>query len=441
MNIEKQVNPRFDNFIFDWDYKTYLLVGGYGSSKSYHVALKIILKLLSEKRKALVVREVYDTHRDSTFSLFKEILEELGLLAFSRSEGKHKVVAKESPFKLTFPNGSEVIFKGMDKPEKLKSINGVTIVWLEECSEIKYAGYKELLGRLRHPYLSLHFILSTNPVGTENWVFTHFFKYVDEEGEEHVKLDDEKLYKRKTIVKDGVYYHHSTADDNYFLPQSYIEQLDDMKEYDKDLWRIARQGRFGVNGLLVLPQLEVVDSAEVMKAVSTISPRFKTIGFDFGFETSYNAVVKMAVDDKNKWLYVYAEFYKNKMTDDRTAKALVKWDSHIKEEMIIADCEDPKAIQYYFQEGFKIRGCKKFPGSRLANTKKCKRFKRIVISSDCPNTIRELKTLTYKKDTNGQYIFDEFNIDPHTFSAMWYGLDGYTVADIKQRKRNSKRGG
>ena len=137
MIVNKEVNPRFENFIFDWNYKKYLLVGGYGSSKSYHIALKLILKCYSEKRKVLVVREVYDTHRDSTFSLFKEILEEMGLLAESNKDKKKKVIAKESPFKLTFPNKSEIIFKGMDKPEKLKSINGVTIVWLEECSEIK----------------------------------------------------------------------------------------------------------------------------------------------------------------------------------------------------------------------------------------------------------------------------------------------------------------
>ena len=51
--IEKEVNPRFEDFIFDWDYKTYFLVGGYGSSKSYHIATKVILKLLEEKRTAL----------------------------------------------------------------------------------------------------------------------------------------------------------------------------------------------------------------------------------------------------------------------------------------------------------------------------------------------------------------------------------------------------
>jgi phage terminase large subunit len=441
IEVNKEVNPRFEDFIFDWDYKTQLLVGGYGSSKSYHIALKIVLKCFEEKRKVLVVREVYDTHRESTYSLFCEILEEIDLLADSPRQKNRKVLAKESPFTLTFPNGSKIIFRGMDKPAKLKSINGISIVWLEECSEIKYAGYKELLGRLRHPTLSLHFILSTNPVGTENWVYTHFFKRVDENGDEVVILDDERLYKKRTIVKNGVYYHHSLPDVNLFLPKDYIKQLDEMKEYDPDLYRVARLGRFGMNGIKVLPQFEIANSHfDVMSKVMDVPKNLRRIGFDFGFETSYNAVVKIAIDDKNKYLYIYQEYYRNKMTDDKTSKALVKWDKNIQEQQIIADCEDPKAIQFYRQEGFKIRGCKKYAGSRLANTKKVKRFKKIICSPDCTNVIRELKSLTYAKDNKDQLIYDEFNIDPHTFSAIWYALDGYTVANIKEIKRNSRKG-
>lgn len=442
MVIYKEVNPRFENFIFDWNYKKYLCVGGYGSSKSYHIALKLILKCLEEKRKVLVVREVYDTHRDSTFSLFKEILEGMNLLADSPKDKKRKVVAKESPFKLTFPNKSEIIFKGMDKPEKLKSLNGITIVWLEECSEIKYDGYKELLGRLRHPYLSLHFILSTNPVGTDNWVYKHFFKSVDETGKETVTLDDEILYKLKTVVRGDTYYHHSTVDDNYFVQQDYIDQLEEMKKFDKDLWRIARRGRFGVNGLRVLPQWEVRDHELVMRDVRNIPKRWHRRGMDFGFETSYNAIVWMAIDDKDKILYIYKEYYKNKMTDDKTAEDLKtdpKYEGIMQEE-IIADCEDPKAIQFYCQEGFNMRKCRKFAGSRLANTKKVKRFKKIICSSECINTNRECSTLTYFKKPDGTLVLDEFNIDPHTFSAIWYGLDGYTVANVKEQKTNSKKG-
>ena len=108
---------------------------------------------------------------------------------------------------------------------------------------------------------------------------------------------------------------------------------------------------------------------------------------------------------------------------------------------IVADNEDPKAITYYRQNGFRIRGCRnKFAGSRLSNTRKVKRFRKIVVSPKCKNVIRELKDLTYKKDAKGNVIYDQFNIDPHSFSAIWYALDTVTVADVKQKDFNSKAG-
>ncbi|POZ56429.1 hypothetical protein LYSIN_01212 [Lysinibacillus sphaericus] len=416
--IEKEVNPHFENFLFDWRCKTQLLVGGYGSSKSYHAALKIIFKLFEEKRTALVVREVYDTHRDSTFSLFTEIIEDLGLSG--------KIKTSTSPMQVKFPNGSKIIFRGMDKPEKLKSINNISLIWLEECSEIKYAGFKELLGRLRHPTLDLFIILSTNPVSKDNWVYKHFFK---NELNDYFVLDDEELYKQRTIIVNNTYYHHSKADDNLFLPSSYIEQLDEMSLYDPDLHRIARKGHFGVNGVLVLPQFETKPHKDVMKEIEGIKDSVKRVGMDFGFEDSFNAVIRMVVDHKNKWLYIYWEYYKNKMTDDETVEALKEFKET--RERIYADSAEPKTIAYFKKMGFAIKGAKKFQGSRLANTKKVKRFKRIICSSECKNVIRELQHLTYKKDKNGNIIHDEFNIDPHTFSAIWYGLDGYEVADVK----------
>ena len=62
MNID--VSERFASFLTDWDYKQYLLIGGYGSGKSYNIALKIILKLMQEKRTALVVRNVMATIKE-----------------------------------------------------------------------------------------------------------------------------------------------------------------------------------------------------------------------------------------------------------------------------------------------------------------------------------------------------------------------------------------
>lgn len=423
--MEKEVNPHFEDFLFDWDQKFQFLVGGYGSSKSYHIALKLILKLLDEKRTALVIREVYDTHRDSTFSLFEEIVNDLGL--------DHVILCRTSPLMLKFHNGSRIIFKGLDMPAKLKSINNISIIWIEECSEVKYEGFKELLGRLRHPTLQLHMILSTNPVGQDNWTYRHFFK---DDQNNRFTLDDETLYKERTIAINDTYYHHSTAEDNLFLPVSYIKQLDELKEYDPDLYRIARKGHFGINGIRVLPQFEVQPHEDVMLAISNINRPLLRAGMDFGFVDSYNAVVRLAVDHEKKYLYIYWEYYDRGKTDDVTVEDLKEFIET--KELIKADNEQ-KTIAYFRKMGYNMVAAHKFQGSRLQYTKKIKRFKKIICSDSCKNTIYELQPLTYKTDKRGNIIEDEFQIDPHTFSAIWYALDDYEVTDLKEQPKERTR--
>ena len=311
--------------------------------------------------------------------------------------------------------------------------------------------YEELLGRIRTPNVSMHFILSCNPVGKENWVYRHFFTTIDDEGDEEVILDENKLYEKKCIVKDGVYYHHSLPTDNPWLPWQYLKRLDGMQKYDQYLYMVARWGRFGATGTRVLPQIIVPSNPKSFrKAIEELGPANQYFGFDFGFEESYNAVVSMAVDLKRGYLYIFDEIYVNHVTDDVMAtsddmlrlkhKILALNDSGYNK-TIVADNEDPKAISYYRQNGYPIRACRnKFHGSRLSNTRKIKRFRKIFISPKCKNTIRELKDLTYKKDAKGNVIYDQFNIDPHTFSAIWYALDTVTVADPKEKHFNSKAG-
>jgi len=169
MQADIKVSERFASFLTDWDYTEYLLIGGYGSGKSYHIALKFILKLLEEKRTALVVRQVKETIKDSCFALFKDILETMNMLSDTTTNKTKaidgKVIAVSSPMEIRFPNGSKIIFRGVDNPEKLKSIHGVSMVWIEECSEVRYDAYTELLGRIRTPNKTLYTFLSCNPVG------------------------------------------------------------------------------------------------------------------------------------------------------------------------------------------------------------------------------------------------------------------------------------
>lgn len=454
MKIVKKISPAFEDFVFNWDYEQYLLIGGYGSGKSYHIAFKLILKLLEETRKVLVVRQVYDTIYESCYDLLKEILDGMNLLAYDYNDfkkRKNKCVALKSPLRILFPNGSQIIFKGMDNPEKVKSINGVSIVWLEECSEISQDGYTELLGRIRTPDVSMHFILSCNPINRENWVYTRFFTYKDEKGNDVVIMPEEKFYENRCLIKNGIYYHHSIPSDNPWLPWQYIKRLDDLRFYDYPLYMVARWGRFGASGTRVLPQLIVAgDSRKFKAAIKQLGPENQYFGFDFGFEESYNAVVCMSVDSYNGILYIWDEIYMNHITDTQFARQpkMLELKDRLDNyylmgygKVIVADNEDPKAIKFYRQLGYLIRGCRnKFSGSRLSNTRKVKRFKKIVVSPKCKNVIKELKFLTYKKDQNGKTIYDQFNIDPHTFSAIWYGLDTVTVADVKFKSYHSIKG-
>lgn len=146
----------------------------------------------------------------------------------------------------------------------------------------------------------------------------------------------------------------------------------------------------------------------------------------------------MAVDTQQSILYIYDEWYRNKLTDKQSAEKLLEWNPEVKQWRVKCDCAQPGSIKFFHDEGFGFCKCHKI--TRLEQVKKVKRFKKIVCSPKCKNTIRELQDLVYKEDSNGNLIYDEFNIDPHTLSAIWYALDDVTVADVKEKKNNSKKG-
>ena len=111
----------------------------------------------------------------------------------------------------------------------------------------------------------------------------------------------------------------------------------------------------------------------------------------FGFVVSYNAVIKIAIEHEKKYISIKSTTeWNDRQQDSKGVRDIID-----KDELIIADSAEPKTIQYYNQQGFRMIGAKKGPGSRLQNTKKVKRFRKIICSDECKNTIRELKNLTY----------------------------------------------
>lgn len=198
-----------------------VLKGGAGSGKSHAVAQKIITRCLDAGvHRFLGVRKVKNTLRQSVFKIIKRQLSEMGV-----REPYVKVNNTELSF--AFHNGSEIITTGLDDVEKLKSIDAVTGIWIEEATELEADDLSQLDLRLRGATKSYkQMMLSFNPVSEDHWLKKRFF--------------DEKNKR--------VFIHNSTIKDNIVLLREdpdYMKRM--IAEYSKDpnLKRIYIDGEWG----------------------------------------------------------------------------------------------------------------------------------------------------------------------------------------------------
>ena len=150
-----------------WDKHRYLVLkGGGGSGKSIFAGRKILERAATEPgHRFLVVRKVAKTLRTSCFNQLKS-------QAYEYYEDQVEKIPKgeSSDMYITFRNGSQILFAGLDDVEKLKSIFDITGIWIEEASEVLESDFNQLDIRLRTQcpyYLQLSSVLtpSASPTG------------------------------------------------------------------------------------------------------------------------------------------------------------------------------------------------------------------------------------------------------------------------------------
>ena len=160
---KKGILPCYLPYIRDYKTRVNVFYGGAGSGKSYFVMQKIILKALDSQRKVLIVRKVGATLKESVWSLTLELIHTGGLIPTVKQINK-------SDLTIEFLNGSVLLFKGLDDSEKIKSINGITDIVIEEATEITLDDFTQLNLRLRSKKPNNQIHLMFNPVSKANWV-------------------------------------------------------------------------------------------------------------------------------------------------------------------------------------------------------------------------------------------------------------------------------
>ena len=389
LNLKKDLfNAAYAMYLFDYSNRYNIYYGSAASGKSVFITQKLLIKLLNEKRKLLVVRKVANSLRDSCWQLFIDVLNKWQLYKMCKTN--------ISTFTIELPNGSLILFKGLDDREKLKSITGITDIWIEEATEILEDDFSQLDLRLRANQNNLQIYLSFNPVSKVNWVY-------------------KKWFSPSTVIGEGTFILKTTYKDNKFLPDDYIKTLEDMKESNPTYYKIYVLGEFCSLDKLVYNNW-TIDDFNYRDIEGSL-----LIGLDFGFVNDLTALVASILDERNKRIYVFDEWCALGKTNEEIADVIKN--KGFAKSIIIADSAEQKSIEEIKRLGVtRIRPSVKGKGSINQGIQKLQQYN-IIVHSQCRQVITELQNYSWKKNnTTGEYINaaeDKWN---HTLDALRYSL-------------------
>lgn len=344
------------------------------------------------KRKGLVVRKVSNTLRESIFALFKSVLSDWQLY--------EECKVNKTDMTIELPNGSIFIFKGIDDPEKIKSIANIDDIIVEECTEIDMADFDQLDLRLRsqNPYLQIHCMF--NPVSKSNWVYSRWFK--DGYNEE------------STIVL------HTTYNDNKFLPQSYLDTLNEMARNNPTYHKIYALGEFATLDKLVYTNW-IEQPFDYMEVLRNSNKSKAIFGLDFGYTNDPTAFIGLVLDQANKKIWIYEDFQKKGLTNEDISNEIA--DLGYRKEVISCDSAEPKSIEELKRYGLnRVRPALKGRDSIINGIQLIQQYQ-VIVHPKCLNVLDELRNYTWVKDkTTGEYINRPIDTYNHSLDAFRYAV-------------------
>ncbi|HPH11309.1 MAG TPA: PBSX family phage terminase large subunit [Thermotogota bacterium] len=363
-----------------------IFYGGAGSGKSYFIAQRILLDIMqNKKQKVIVARKVARTNRHSTYALLLSIIYKWNLNKFFR--------VNKSELEITFINGSQIIFSGLDDVEKLKSIANITGIWVEEASEITKEDFMQLDLRLRGVSDKPNwFVLSFNPISQMSWLKSHFF---------NKPVDNCSIL--KTTYKDNL----------RFLDLDYVRVIENLINEDENYHRVYALGEWGVLGNLILTNWV----AERVPGEKRFYDQV-VYGMDFGFN---HASAFLSVGIKDGELYIFDEIYERGLTNTDLIQAVKAKASS--GERIVADNAEPDRIEEFRRSGMLVVPAKKGPDSVKAGIDFLRRHRIHVDSSRCPNTIAEIQTWKYKEDKDGNVLEEPVPFKDDAMAALRYATE------------------
>jgi phage terminase large subunit len=276
-----------------------VLKGGRASKKSRTAALWYIYNMMKYPlSNTLVVRNTFNTHKDSTFAVLKWAAERWGV--------SHLWQFKESPMEAIYkPTGQKILFRGFDDPLKLTSITvavGVLCwIWIEEAYEIEsedeFRTLDESIRGEMPPGLWKQLTLTYNP-----WINTHWTK------DRFWDNTDPNAFTLTTTYKC-----------NEWLDDADRQLIEDLEFTNPERYKVVGLGEYGIPGGAYFDEFRT--DIHVIQPFIIPDDWRRYVALDYGLDML--AAYWIAVDNQQK-AYVYKELYQSDLIISSAAEAIKK---------------------------------------------------------------------------------------------------------------------
>jgi len=365
-----------------------VLCGGAGSGKSEFAGRKVFLRCVKEGRhRFLIMRKVRKTLADSVVLVMRRILAENGVA--------HEYNKSDRKIEFAGPAGmNELVFEGLDDPEKIKSIKGITGIWIEEATEFSAEEFMKVDLRLREAGPSYQqIIMSFNPEEAQApWLKKRFFDARD---------------LNATV-------HNSTVDDNPIaaMRNEYRSQLDRLKDEDEAYWKVYRLGKWAAHRGRIYnwPVDHAFDRGANFDEV--------WYGGDFGYSVNEAGLVRIYRRARTVWLEEV--IYRTGLTNQALGAEMVAKGIH-PGTVQYWDSAEPKSIEELRRAGFNAVPADKGPDSVRARIDFCRSLD-VRIVPDSPNLVEEANIYHWREDKKGNPLPEPVKFRNHLMDAAGYGI-------------------
>ncbi|AWN84608.1 PBSX family phage terminase large subunit [Lacticaseibacillus paracasei] len=419
-----QININLDSIVpkayapFYNDRTRYLVYkGSRGSRKSFSVAEDVIMQIILHPYvNWIVLRQYAYTNKDSTYSTIQQAANRLGVYDLFKFT--------LSPLEITFkPTGQKVFFRGMDKPLAVTSLQPTTGVlaraWWEEAYELKsldaFKTVEETMrGEINDPDGYYQSIITFNPWSDQHWLKREFFD------------EDTKNPRSKSFT--------TTYEDNPYLDDDYIASLKDMIKRNPNRARVAVYGDWGIaeglvfDGIFEQRDFNYDDIAALPKAV----------GLDFGYKHDPTAGEFMAIDQQNRVVYIYDEFYQQGMLTQQIAEAIGQHKGYGLQ--ITADSAEQRLIS----ELSGVYGVPNIIGAGKGKDSVSQGIQymqsyHFVVHPRVKGLLEEFNTYVYSKDKFDNWTNTPVDANNHAIDALRYAMEPFMFRTAGHYMSNQER--